>query len=171
MSENPAALVPPSDADRLRPPRGSRGFLAIVVLAVFAAAVWTFGYSGWFVVTSVWGDDPDPPSVAFAVGIMLAVAGGLVVAASSLISVLHRLEVLHDDQGPGRWLHFSWTTGELCALAGLVVLVGLGVVMVALSQLTAAGKVTVTGLFALCALIPFAPAYEIWRRRAGAKAD
>ncbi|ADG97854.1 hypothetical protein Srot_1390 [Segniliparus rotundus DSM 44985] len=171
MTETPPAVAPPSEAERRQPPRGVRGFLTAAVLAVFAAAVWIFGYSGWFVVTSVWGDDPDPPSVAFAAGVVLAVVGGLVVAASSLVSVLHRLEVLHDDQGPGRWLHFSWTTGELCALAGLVVLVALGVVMVALSQFTATGKAVVIGLFALCVLIPFAPAYEIWRRRAGAKAD
>ncbi|EFV12542.2 hypothetical protein [Segniliparus rugosus] len=117
------------------------------------------------------GDDPDPPGVAFAAGVALCVAGCVLVAASSLASVLRRLELLRVGGSLARVLRGSWTVGALCAMSGLLVLVGLGIVMTALSQLTTGGKAFVTVVFALCALVPVVPGFEIWRRRAGGKAD
>lgn len=151
--------------------RGAHAFLALVAVAVSVASGWTLGYFGWFVVRSVWTDDPDPPSVVFASGVALCVVGGLAVAASSLASALGRLEVLREDRGLAGAARKSWTAGALCAMAGLAVLVGLAVVMTALSRLSPDAKALVIVVFVLCAAIPLAPGYEIWRRRAGAKAD
>ncbi|MGL6233803.1 MAG: glycoprotein [Segniliparus sp.] len=151
--------------------RGAHVLVALVAVLVFAGAVWVIGYFGWFVVRSVWSDDPDPPSVAFAAGVALCVVGCLAVATSSLVAVLWRLEVLGADRGFARAARRSWAAGALCAVAGLAVLVGLGVVMTAVSQLSPYAKAVVIAVFALCALIPIAPGYEIWRRRAGAKTD
>lgn len=163
-AEGPGGEGPPS--------KGARTLLALPVVLVFVGVLWSVGFFGWFVAGSVLGEHPDLPSRVFAAGIALFAAGGILVAASSLVLVLHRLEV---PGGGSSWYvraaRGSWTAGAFCALAGLLVLVGLGVTMVLRSELAPYGKAFATAVFALCALVPLAPGYEIWRRHAPAQAD
>jgi hypothetical protein len=131
------------------------GFLAVLVVGE---------YLGYTAASGVLGQNPGPEEWTFAAGLGLVGVGFALVVLSGLARVLHSLGDPVAER-PALRADNTITAGVLFMMAGVLAMVGLGVVEAVTSGLPLSGKAVVVLVFAVCALVPLAPAYEFWRRR------